>query len=363
MQDEKVKKQLSSRKCMGCFYIESPAMRGLISKLRCDNYIQLVAASSVIRPGVAQSGMMREYIYRSHNPEGFEYIHETFKEHLGETYGLMVYQEDVIKISHHFGGLDLSEADVLRRIMSGKRSKPGDFERIEEKYFANCKAKGYTEVWRQVESFAGYSFCKAHSATYAVESFQSLYLKTYFPLEFMVAVINNFGGFYGTEYYVHEARMCGANIHAPCVNHSNYLTTIYGSDIYLGFVHLHQLESNIAKAIEQDRKLNGKYKSLESFINRVPIGREQLEILIRVGAFRSTGKPKQTLMWDKSAALEKEPTKAKAPALFEPEAGHFELPDLENSELGQAFDEIELLGFPLSSPFGLLQTGYRRIPR
>jgi DNA polymerase-3 subunit alpha len=146
---------------------------------------------------------------------------------------------------------------------------------------------------------------------------------------------------------------------APCVNHSNYLTTIYGNDIYLGFIHLHQLESSIAKAIEQDRMLNGKYTGLENFINRVPIGREQLEILIRIGAFRFTGKLKQTLMWDKSAALGKAPTKAKSTALFEPEAEHFELPGLENPSLGHAFDEIELLGFPLCSPFGLLQTGYR----
>lgn len=364
MRDEKVKKQLSSGKCMGCFYIESPAMRGLISKLRCNNYTQLVAASSVIRPGVAQSGMMREYIYRSLHPDDFEYRHATFKEHLGETYGVMVYQEDVIKIGHHFGGLDLSDADVLRRVMSGKRSKPGDLERIEEKYYANCRAKGYSEalakeVWRQIESFAGYSFCKAHSATYAVESFQSLYLKTYFPLEFMVAVINNFGGFYSTEYYVHEARMCGAHIHAPCVNHSNYLTTIHGQDIYLGFVHLQGLESNIAQAIEKDRKINGPYKSLENFTNRVAIGHEQLETLIRIGAFRFTGRPKQTLMWYKSAILGKASAKPKAPALFTTAMKHFELPDLDNPALGQTFDEIELLGFPLSSPFALLRTDYR----
>ena len=101
------------------------------------------------------------------------------------------------------------------------------------------------EVWRQIESFSGYSFCKAHSASFAVESFQSLYLKAYYPLEFMVAVINNFGGFYRTEYYVHEARMQGAKIEAPCVNNSTYLTNIYGDIIYIGLIHIADLERNI----------------------------------------------------------------------------------------------------------------------
>ena len=123
----KLKEYLRTGETKGCFYIESPAMRGLLKKLRCDNYTTLVAASSVISPGVARSGMMREYIYRFHNPEKFEYIHPVMKEQLEETFGVMVYQEDVLKVCHHFAGLDLSDADTLRRAMSGKyRSKAGD---------------------------------------------------------------------------------------------------------------------------------------------------------------------------------------------------------------------------------------------
>jgi len=95
--DEKVKEYLKVGETKGCFYIESPAMRGLLKKLRCDNYTTLVAASSVIRPGVARSGMMKEYIYRFHNPGKFEYIHPVMKEQLEETFGVMVYQEDVLK--------------------------------------------------------------------------------------------------------------------------------------------------------------------------------------------------------------------------------------------------------------------------
>ncbi len=359
-EDQQVKKKLKSGQCIGCFYIESPAMRGLLSKLSCDNYVHLVAASSIIRPGVAKSGMMREYIQRSFNPDSFTYIHPIFEEHLGETFGVMVYQEDVMKIVHHFAGLDLDESDVLRRIMTGKRKSSDTFNRLQAKYFRNCKERGYPEeltheVWRQIASFSGYSFCKAHSASFAVESFQSLYLKTYFPKEFMVAVINNFGGFYSTELYVHEARMSGANIKAPCVNHSTYLTSIYGDDLYIGFVHISELERKIAKKIVQERLDNGPYQTLQEFVTRVFISKEQLEILIRIGAFRFTELNKYELMWEKNAVHNPVIKQENSAVLFQGDTENFILPELKEGKFEQAFDEIELLGFPLCSPFELIK--------
>jgi DNA polymerase-3 subunit alpha len=360
-EDKAVKERLRSGQCIGCFYIESPAMRGLLSKLHCDNYVHLVAASSIIRPGVAQSGMMREYIQRFPQPQSVRYLHPVFERHLGETFGVMVYQEDVMKIVHHFAGLDLDESDVLRRIMTGKKKSSDTFRQLRDKYFHNCKQRGYSEtltheVWRQIESFSGYSFCKAHSASFAVESFQSLYLKTYFPLEFMVAVINNFGGFYDTELYVHEARMSGANMHPPCVNHSNYLTAIYGEDIYLGFVHIQQLEQKLAYAIVRERNQNGHYQNLPDFLRRIDIGLEQLMILIRIGAFSFTGMRKCALMWEATALFQHAHTHVGHLSLFEDDTPSYVLPDLQDGPLDQAFDEIELLGFPLCSPFQLLAT-------
>jgi DNA polymerase III alpha subunit len=120
-------------------------MRQLLKKLRCDDYITLVAASSIIRPGVSQSGMMKQYIYRFPNPDKFEYLHPKMEELLKETYGVMVYQEDVIKVAHHFAGLDMAEADVLRRAMSGKYRGHKQFEQIREKYFRLCKEREYPE--------------------------------------------------------------------------------------------------------------------------------------------------------------------------------------------------------------------------
>ena len=362
--DEKVKQQLRNAETNGCFYIESPAMRGLLKKLRCDNYLSLVAASSIIRPGVARSGMMREYIRRFHNPKGFDYIHPVMEEQLSETYGVMVYQEDVLKICHHFAGLDLADADVLRRAMSGKYRSRVEFQKIIDKFFDNCRGKGYpdsitNEVWRQIESFAGYSFSKAHSASFAVESYQSLYLKSYFPIEFMVAVINNFGGFYQSWVYFNEARRCGARIELPCVNRSAYLNTLSGNTIFIGFVHISGLESNFANNILKERDLNGEYTGLHDFIERLQPGMEQLILLIRTGALRFSGMSKQQLLWESHMLSSKKPAPAEA-VLFRQPVKQFNLPALVHDQLEDAYDEIELIDFPVSMTyFDMLKTHYR----
>ncbi len=363
--DPKVKVLLKTSDTNGCFYVESPAMRGLLKKLRCDNYLSLVAASSIIRPGVAQSGMMREYIYRFHHPNDFKYLHPIMKEQLEETFGVMVYQEDVIKICYHFAGLDLADADVLRVIMSGKPRFKAQFEQIKNKFFSNCKQRGYpdevtAEVWRQIYSFAGYSFSKAHSASYAVESYQSLYLKAHYPLEFMVAVINNFGGFYQRWVYFNEAKKVGATINLPCVNNSFYSTSIKEIDVYIGFIHISNLEQKFAEVLINEREKNGAYKDFDDFIDRVPSSPEQLTILIRIDAFRFTGISKVKLLWKAKLLLGKSKSVPKTATLFSSPRKEFELPDVSQSKLEDAYDEIEFIDFPVSlSTFDMLKTSFR----
>jgi DNA-directed DNA polymerase III PolC len=364
-EDEKIKDLMRHSKAMGCFYVESPAMRMLLGKLRCSDYLTLVAASSIIRPGVASSGMMKTYIERFHavsNGGTYDVIHPKMDELMRETYGVMVYQEDVIKVAHHFAGLTLTEADVLRRGMSGKYRSREEFQRVRDRFFEGCNERGYdpkiaNRVWFEIESFSGYSFAKGHSASYAVESYQSLFLKAHYPLEFMVGVINNFGGFYRTEFYFHEARMSGATINAPCVNKSEYLTTIYDNDIYIGFVHLKSLETKIAHRIAIEREQSGEYKSLDNFLRRLPgIGLEQLRILIRLGSFRFTGKTKPLLLWESMLYFSNNKTKPTTTVdLFDTEPKEYPLPKLQRNKLEDAFDEIELLGFPLCNPFDLLK--------
>lgn len=359
MADSKVADQIRKADTIGCFYIESPAMRQLLLKLRCDKYITLVAASSIIRPGVAQSGMMKEYIYRFHNPNSFTYLHPVMEEHLKETYGVMVYQEDVIKIAHYYAGLDMAEADILRRAMSGKYRGTKEMERICQKFFEGALALGRPEatskeVWRQIESFGGYSFSKAHSASFAVESYQSLYLKTYYPMEFMVAVINNFGGFYSTELYFHELKKTGAKVHLPCVNQSGELTSLRGTDVYMGLIHIQGLENKLKERILEERILSGRYKDLVDFIERTSIGIEQLNSLIQIGALRFTGKNKKELLWQANFIQKKSNHKTSVGALFQTKPVEFTLPELTQHYLDDAMDELELLGFSLCNPFELV---------
>ncbi len=361
--DPVINKRLATGNTIGCFYIESPAMRMLLRKLQVSDYLTLVAASSIIRPGVARSGMMREYIVRHRFEKEREKMHPVLGKIMPDTYGVMVYQEDVIKVAHYFAGLTLSEADVLRRGMSGKYRSREEFRRIKDKYFENCEKKGYDpaltkDVWHQIESFAGYSFAKGHSASYAVESYQSLFLKTYYPIEFMVGVLNNFGGFYSTELYLHEARMCGASIEAPCINKSFSHTTVTGTTIYLGFQHIKSLEHNIPGRIVGERTRRGPYRSLDDFLNRVQISLEQLEHLILINAFRSLGESKQRLLIEAYMRLNKQKKSDPSLLLFpaERESG-YSFPGLHHSDLEDAWDQVKILGFPLVSPFKMIDPG------
>lgn len=363
-EDEKVKDILRVGNTIGCFYVESPAMRMLLAKLRADDYLRLVAASSIIRPGVAQSGMMREYILRYRNHDLREKARAEIPELyqlLEETYGVMVYQEDVIKIAHFFANLSLAEADNLRRGMSWKYKYRKDFQLVKDRFFENCLEKGLSyetvaKIWFQIESFANFAFSKGHSASYAVESYQALYLKAYYPIEYMVATLNNGGGFYRTELYIHEARLHGAVVHPPCVNNSDALCTLIQKNIYLGLSMINEMNEETVNSILKERK-KGAFNSLQQFTRRVPISIEQLRILIRVGAFNFTGRNRKELLWEAHALVSPVKRTTIVPELFEPEEKVWELPELYENPLDNAFDEMELLGFSLSSPFELLRDG------
>lgn len=357
--DEEVKTLLREGRAIGCFYVESPAMRMLLKKLRADHYLGLVAASSVIRPGVAKSGMMREYILRFRKPERRKDAHPILLDLMPETFGVMVYQEDVIKVAHHFAGLTLGEADRLRRGMSGKYRSRDEFVEVEKQFFENCKKLGHNDklakdVWFQIMSFAGYAFAKGHSASYAIESYQCLFLKAHFPLEYLVAVINNGGGFYGIELYIHEARMHGATIEAPCINISRRETIIVDRTIYLGFGILKDLDTRTIEEVLDKRETFGQFEGLEQFVNIVDISLEQLKILIRIAAFRTLEPNKKKLLWKAHLLLNRN-AKSSQPTLFQARVRHYELPVLWHDPREDGFDQMEILHFPLQSPFDLIR--------
>ncbi|MCB0781079.1 MAG: DNA polymerase III subunit alpha, partial [Flavobacteriales bacterium] len=375
-EDPRIKELLRKGDTIGCFYVESPAMRMLLKKLRVDDYLGLVAASSIIRPGVAESGMMREYLLRHHDPEHRKLAPKRLMEIMPETYGVMVYQEDVIKVVVQYGGLDLTEADQVRRGMNIRYRDRPEFKVVEKKFFDNCAAFGHPraevdEIWRQIQSFASFSFAKGHSASYAVESYQSLYLKAYHPLEFLVGVANNFGGFYRTEFYLHEAKRAGAVIEAPCVNASEELCCLVkgqscqlsvvgsavtrarsgeatcpvngrpttGSSIFLGLGNVKSLSNEVVQLILHERRRNGPFADLHDLLKRVPLGLEQARILVRVGALRSTGRSKPQLLWD-LALLYRPAVVSNDGDLFISKVEEPRLPELQHHPLADAYDEL-----------------------
>ncbi len=171
----------------------------------------------------------------------------------------------------------------------------------------------------------------------------------------MVATINNYGGFYQTELYVYEAQLFGATIHPPCINTSNLYTKLIGTDIYLGFHLLHSFDTKTATMIMRDREINGSYEDLDDILDRIPISKDQITILIRINALRFTGKDKRSLLWEAHVKWNKESQKDIPMAdLFRVRPKEFEIPALQHSWQEDAFDQMELLGFSIYSPFKLL---------
>jgi len=286
---------------IGCFYIESPGMRSLLRRLECDTFEMLTAASSIIRPGVAESGMMQEFIERHKNPSRRKYIVKEMEKYLSETYGVMVYQEDVIKIAHHVAGLSMEEADLLRRAMSGKMRSRDAMQKLKKRFFQACNARGLTpktsgELWRQIESFAGYAFCKAHSASFAILSFQVAYLKAHYPAEFMAAVLSNGGGYYSASVYINEAKRMGLKILLPSINHSLYHYSGANGSIRIGLMAVGNLAQKSAFRIIEERKRNGKFVSLGNFLLRTGLRYKETATLIRCGAMDCFGKTRPALL-------------------------------------------------------------------
>lgn len=287
--DEATKNLIRTGNTIGCFYIESPGMRSLLRRLDVQTFEMLTAASSIIRPGVAESGMMQEFIARHKNPERRKYLIPAMEKYLGETYGVMIYHEDVIKVAHFIAGLTFEEADLMRRAMSGKMRSHKAMQQIVDKFFESCKNKNLTdeqaqELWRQIESFAGYSFCKAHSASFALLSFQVAFLKAHYPAKFMASVLSNGGGFYSAAVYIQEAKRMGLKIQLPCINQSEYEYTESGKTIRIGLMAVKNLSRISIDKILNERKENGRFVSLPDFLIRTRLGYEETSTLIKCGA-------------------------------------------------------------------------------
>jgi DNA polymerase-3 subunit alpha len=293
--DERTNAVISRGLSMGCFYIESPGMRLLLQRLKTRTFPDLTAVSSIIRPGVSESGMMDAYVARRLGEEPPKYADPGLEPILRETFGVMVYQEDVIRVAHEFVGLSLGEADLLRRAMSGKYRSREEMDALTASFFEKGRERGVgagvlAELWAQIKSFAGYAFCKAHSASFAQLSYQVAYLKAHHPAEFFAALVNNQGGFYGTAAYVEEARRWGLRILPPDVNASENDFAGRDGRLRCGFFTLRGLRPAAMDALYEERG-EGPYRSFADLCSRLNrrIHRKEIEILIRAGACDSFG--------------------------------------------------------------------------
>jgi DNA polymerase-3 subunit alpha/error-prone DNA polymerase len=276
---------LSRGQTMGVFYVESPAMRLLQKKTGYGDFDHLVIHSSIIRP--AANKYINEYIRRLHGA-GYQVEHPILAEVLSETYGIMVYQEDVSKVAMALSDFSSSEADALRKIMS-KKDRYNTLNDFREKFFCGAQKKGVSvkaieNIWNMCLSFKGYSFCKPHSASYVQVSFQSAYLKTHYHAAFIAAVMSNYGGFYSTQAYVSEAQRSGITIYRPDVNRSEDKFEQKGSVIYVGLCQIKGLSEKARDIIIRERDQNGPFPDFYNFLQRTEIKEKDTEKLILAGA-------------------------------------------------------------------------------
>ena len=278
---------------MGCFYIESPAMRQLQAKVGSGDFDRLVVHSSIIRP--AANRWIAEYINRHHHvlEHGTHleawYPHPALQGLLSESYGILSYQEDVMLVCQRLAGFGSREANTIRKAL-GKSDAAERLRELASDFFAGCERLGVATavadtVWDMVCSFAGYSFCKAHSASFAMVSFQCAYLKAHHPAHFLARVIANEGGFYPVSAYLEEARRHGIAIAGPCVVKSHWLTQREGAGcLRIGFHRVPGLGRSAADRILEERR-RAPFASLADLRRRCALSADDLAHLHKAAAF------------------------------------------------------------------------------
>lgn len=356
LQDHKTNEQIKSGETMGCFYIESPATRLLLKRMWQNNpcekqrdlFEHLVMASSIIRP--AANRFILEFLARMHG-RPWQHLHPLLAEVLGETYGIAIYQEQITQISMALAGFSAWEGDQLRKIIS-KKDKRRTLEDYHRKFLAGAVANGVGEkivnaLWEQILSFAGYSFCKPHSASYALVSCKSAYLKANHPAEFIAAVISNQGGFYTPFAYISEARRMQIAILPPDINYSDHHYRGYQRTLRIGLMQISGLNRRSLNRILTERQEHGIFLSFDDFIKRTDIDKNDIRLLIKAGCFDHLEgeKSRPTLLWQLLG--HNRPQHGGQASLFEQPA--VDLPKPPSYDSKQVLDqELETLGMLVS---------------
>lgn len=290
--DPNVTALLRSGLSMGCFQTESPGMRGLLKKMQIDNMDDVITAVALIRPGAANSGMKDLYIQRRAGLTEIDYPHPALQPILKDTYGNIIYQEQVMQVAAEVAGFSLSQADVLRKAMTKSRNRKLLLS-MHDQFITGAKNNGLPklqaeQIWRFLTNFVGYGFNKAHSATYGVIAYQTAYLKYYFPVHYMTAVLNNHGGFYSKAAYVEECRRMGIRLLPPDVNHSQREFTCDADFIRVGLDMVYDLTEKTKNRILQEQARTS-FRDYYDFMQRVHPREGEVVNLIKCGTLRSLG--------------------------------------------------------------------------
>ena len=298
--DEKTAAMLSSGDSLGVFQCESPGMRQLLRGLKVKNKKDVAIALSLIMPGPASGGMKSEFIKRHIQKKPFQYLHPKMKEVLGDTYGVMLYQEDVMRIAVEVAGYSVADADRFRSEVSKKVSASRLQRQYEDFVYSRAGEVGIDRrtaeaVWEQILKFAAYSHCKAHIAVYANIAWHTAFLKAHYPRQFYTSLFNNHHGMYPLRVYVWEAVRHGITILLPHVNVSQAEWSMQGKAVRAGLNIIKGLSYSTIDAVIEQRKIKP-FADIDDLRRRVRFRRPELQNLIHVGACDGLGKPRPQML-------------------------------------------------------------------
>ncbi len=290
LDDRKTYRLLQEGDTLGVFQLESPGQRQLVVKLRPRRFADIIAEISLFRPGPVEGDMVSPYVRRRNGLAKVVYPHPDLKPILEETYGVVLFQEQVLEIAHRFSGMSYAEADAFRRAMTRDRS-PQEMARLKERFISGALRKGYTlevaeRVFEMVSAFAAYGFCKAHAASFAHLTYQSAYLKAHYPREFYLGLLNaGHVGSYPPFVILNEARRRGIPVYPPHVNRSGLEYLPEGKGIRLPLTQVKLLGPKTSGQIIEEREKNGPYTCITDFLARLSVPRRTFEMLLLAGAF------------------------------------------------------------------------------
>ncbi len=289
--------------CLGVFQLESSGMRDLVIGLKPSRFEDIIATLALFRPGPLQSGMVKDFVDAKNGVKKIKYFHPSLEPILKDTYGIILYQEQIMLIVSKLGGFSMAEADILRDAISKK--KRDVMEKQQNKFLQGAKNEGIIDettaarLFELITHFAEYGFNKSHSTAYAMISYQTAYLKANYPVEFMAALLSiRMGSQEKVAQYISEVNRMGITVLPPDINESFSDFTVVGSSIRFGLSAIKNVGTNVIALIAHERK-EGPFKDFEDFCARVEnivLNKKTMESLIKVGVFSSLGVSRKYLL-------------------------------------------------------------------